>query len=140
MTPDFLAQLQADLTGTFSLERELGGGGMSLVFLATETALGRCVVIKTVPGEMLSGAAAERFRREILTAARLSHPNIVPVLAAGDAGGVPWFSMPWVEGASNAHAHGVAHRDITAADDGRICTPLCIPTNRPVTACVGRAL
>ena len=88
---------------------------------------------------MLSVAAAERFRREILTAARLSHPNIVPVLAAGDASGVPWFSMPWVEGASlreqlqrglmpltaavavlrdvaralaDAHAHGIAHRDI----------------------------
>ena len=139
MAPDFRAQLQANLNGTFSLERELGGGGMSRVFLATETALGRRVVIKTVPGDMLSGAAAERFRREILTAARLSHPNIVPVLAAGDADGVPWFSMPWVEGASlreqlgkgalplstavtvlrdvaralaDAHAHGVAHRDI----------------------------
>ena len=139
MAPDFRAQLQANLNGTFSLERELGGGGMSRVFLATETALGRRVVIKTVPGDMLSGAAAERFRREILTAARLSHPNIVPVLAAGDAGGVPWFSMPWVEGASlreqlskgalplstavtvlrdvaralaDAHAHDVAHRDI----------------------------
>ena len=112
---------------------------MSRVFLATETALGRRVVIKTVPADMLSGSAAERFRREILTAARLSHPNIVPVLAAGDAGGVPWFSMPWVEGASlreqltrgplplttavsvlrdvaralaDAHAHGIAHRDI----------------------------
>jgi eukaryotic-like serine/threonine-protein kinase len=139
LAPDFRAQLQADLSGTFTFERELGGGGMSRVFLATETALGRRVVIKTVPGDMLLGAAAERFRREILTAARLSHPNIVPVLAAGDAGGVPWFSMPWVEGASlreqlakgalplatavtvlrdvaralaDAHAHGVAHRDI----------------------------
>jgi serine/threonine-protein kinase len=139
LVPDFRAQLQADLSGTFSLERELGGGGMSRVFVATETALGRRVVIKTVPGDMLSGAAAERFRREILTVARLSHPNIVPVLAAGDAGGVPWFSMPWVEGASlreqlgkgalplptavtvlrdvaralaDAHAHGIAHRDI----------------------------
>ena len=139
MAADFRAQLQADLQATFSLERELGGGGMSRVFLATENALGRRVVIKTVPSDMLSVAAAERFRREILTAARLSHPNIVPVLAAGDAGGVPWFSMPWVEGASlreqlqrgamsmgaavavlrdvaralaDAHAHGIAHRDI----------------------------
>lgn len=139
MTADFRTQLQSDLQITFSLERELGGGGMSRVFLATENALGRRVVIKTVPGDMLSTAAAERFRREILTAARLSHPNIVPVLAAGDAGGVPWFSMPWVEGASlreqlqretmalgaaiavlrdvaralaDAHAHGIAHRDI----------------------------
>ncbi|WP_411282509.1 serine/threonine-protein kinase [Gemmatimonas sp.] len=139
MAADFRAQLQANLQATFSLERELGGGGMSRVFLATENALDRRVVIKTVPGDMLSAAAAERFRREILTAARLSHPNIVPVLAAGDAGGVPWFSMPWVEGASlreqlqrgpmplgaavavlrdvaralaDAHAHGIAHRDI----------------------------
>ena len=139
VTSDFRAELQANLSGTFSLERELGGGGMSRVFLATENALGRRVVLKTVPGDMLSMAAAERFRREILTAARLSHPNIVPVLAAGDAGGVPWFSMPWVDGASlrerlqqgavpvnaavsilrdvaralaDAHAHGIAHRDI----------------------------
>ena len=139
MAADFRAELQANLSATFALERELGGGGMSRVFLATETALGRRVVIKTVPGDMLSAAAAERFRREILTAARLSHPNIVPVLSAGDAGGVPWFSMPWVEGASlreqlqrgpmalgaavavlrdvaralaDAHAHGIAHRDI----------------------------
>ncbi|WP_373060254.1 hypothetical protein [Gemmatimonas sp.] len=89
MAADLRAQLQADLQATFSLERELGGGGMSRVFLATETALDRRVVIKTVPGDMLAAAAAERFRREILTAARLSHPNIVPVLAAGDAGGVP---------------------------------------------------
>ena len=136
---DFRTQLQAGLAGTFILERELGGGGMSRVFLATETALDRRVVIKTVPADMLSATAAERFRREILTVARLSHPNIVPVLAAGDAGGVPWFSMPWVEGAAlreqlargpmplsaavsvlrdvaralaDAHAHGVAHRDI----------------------------
>jgi serine/threonine-protein kinase len=127
------------LSDRYRIERELGGGGMSRVFLATETALDRRVVIKTVPGDMLSGAAAERFRREILTAARLSHPNIVPVLATGDADGVPWFSMPWVEGASlreqlgrgalpfatavtvlrdvaralaDAHANGVVHRDI----------------------------
>lgn len=89
MAADFRTQLQSDLQSTFSLERELDGGGMSRVFLATENALGRRVVLKTVPEDMLSGAAVERFRREILTAARLSHPNIVPVLAAGDAGGVP---------------------------------------------------
>ncbi len=66
MAADFRAQLPTDLQTTFSLERELGGGGMSRVFLATENALGRRVVIKTVPGDMLSAAAAERFKREIV--------------------------------------------------------------------------
>jgi len=139
VTADFRTQLQRGLGTAFVLERELGGGGMSRVFVATETALNRRVVIKTVPQDMLSGSAAERFRREILTVARLQHPNIVPVLSAGNADGVPWFSMPLVEGASlreqlqreamalptavsvlrdvaralaAAHASGIAHRDI----------------------------
>ncbi len=60
MAADFRAQLQADLQATFSLERELGGGGMSRVFLAPENALGRRGVIKTVPSDLLSVAAAER--------------------------------------------------------------------------------
>ena len=83
----------------YTLERELGGGGMSRVFVATETALGRRVAIKVVPVE--GGAAAvDRFRREISTAAQLQHPHIVPVLTAGEADGVPWFTMPFVTGES----------------------------------------
>lgn len=74
---------------------------MSRVFVALEPALGRRVVIKTLPDDAaLTGRAAERFRREILTAANLKHANIVPILAAGEAGGTPYFVMPLVEGES----------------------------------------
>jgi serine/threonine-protein kinase len=91
--------LQRALGDAFTITRELGGGGMSRVFLAREVALGREVVVKVVPIE--GGAAAvERFKREIQTAAQLQHPHIVPVLTAGVADGVPWFTMPFVPGDS----------------------------------------
>jgi serine/threonine-protein kinase len=112
---------------------------MARVFLATERALGRQVVIKTLPDDAWSTSAAQRFHREILTAAQLQHANIVPVLTAGDAEGIPYFTMPWVDGASlrermargpvpvseavgilrdvaralsAAHARNIVHRDI----------------------------
>ena len=112
---------------------------MSRVYLATDRALDRQVVVKTLPADLMSRDAVERFKREIRTAARLQHPNIVPLLAAGEADGVPYFTMPWVEGASlrerlthgplpmpeaidilrdmaralaAAHAKGIVHRDI----------------------------
>ncbi len=132
-------RLTAALSNSYELQRELGGGGMSRVFLATDRQLGRDVVIKTLPSELMSPDAGERFKREIRTAARLQHPNIVPLLSAGDADGIPWYTMPWVDGASlrerlqrdrvpvfetigilrdiaralaAAHAKGVVHRDI----------------------------
>lgn len=134
-----ISQLQTTLGDSYRIERELGGGGMSRVILATETALDRKVVLKVLPPEMVSGVSVERFKREINLAARLQHPNIVPLLATGDAGGLRWFSMPYVQGESlraalvrgelpiadavrtirdvasalaHAHAHGVVHRDI----------------------------
>jgi serine/threonine-protein kinase len=113
---------------------------MSRVFLATETALGREVVVKIVASELGAGVSTERFTREIATAARLQQANIVPVLAAGDAGGLPYYTMPYVRGESlrarmagrpplsltervsilrdvaralaYAHGEGVIHRDI----------------------------
>jgi TolB-like protein/tRNA A-37 threonylcarbamoyl transferase component Bud32 len=133
-------QLRATLSGTYTLERELGGGGMSRVFLATETALGREVVIKIIAPELAQGVSAERFTREVKLAARLQQANIVPLLNAGEAAGVPYYTMPYVDGASlrtrldtggrvprgeavhilrdvakalaYAHARGVVHRDI----------------------------
>ncbi len=133
-------QLQSHLGSQYRLERELGGGGMSRVFLAEETALGRKVVIKVLPPEMVSGVNQDRFRREIQLAARLQHPHIVPLLAAGAAGDVLWYAMPFIEGESlrvklarggelpvaetahilrevadalaYAHGQGVVHRDI----------------------------
>jgi serine/threonine-protein kinase len=132
--------LQSALGSAYTLERELGGGGMSRVFVATETALNRNVVIKVISPELLEGMSVERFAREVKVAARLQQANIVPVLAAGDASGVPFYTMPFVRGESlrariesgapisvadavhilrdvaqalaYAHGEGIVHRDI----------------------------
>ncbi|HEV8356600.1 MAG TPA: protein kinase [Gemmatimonadales bacterium] len=93
-------QLQATLGGAYTLERELGGGGMSRVFVATERRLGRRVVVKVLRSEIAAGTSAERFEREMALCARCHHPHIVPLLAAGEVGGLPWFTMPLVEGES----------------------------------------
>jgi serine/threonine protein kinase/tetratricopeptide (TPR) repeat protein len=97
---DLREQLELTLGDAYSLERELGGGGMSRVFVATEKALGRRVVVKVLPEEMAGQVSLERFKREIALAARLQHPHIVPLLTAGDANGLPYFTMPLVEGES----------------------------------------
>ena len=76
-------QLQDALGAAYTVTRELGGGGMSRVFVAREEALQRNVVVKVLPPEMLAGVSAERFDREIALAAGLQHPHIVPVLTAG---------------------------------------------------------
>src|SRR5207237_2609875 len=80
---DLRDQLQQTLAGTYRLERELGGGGMSRVFVATDTALDRKVVIKVLPPDLGFGVSLDRFRREIQLAAQLQHPHIVGVLSAG---------------------------------------------------------
>lgn len=93
-------QLQASLGTAYTLERELGGGGMSRVWVATETALGRQVVVKVIAPELTEGLSAERFTREVRLAARLQQANIVPVLNAGTAAGLPYYTMPYVRGES----------------------------------------
>lgn len=132
-------QLQRTLGGAYTLERELGGGGMSQVFLAEETALGRKVVVKVLPPGRTGDVNIERFKREIQVAARLQHAHIVPVLSAGETNGLPYYTMPFVDGESlraklargalsttetvnilrdvaralaYAHERGVVHRDI----------------------------
>src|SRR5688572_26438616 len=137
---DLRDRLQASLGTAYTLERELGGGGMSRVWVATETALGRQVVVKVIAPELTEGLSAERFTREVRLAARLQQANVVPVLSAGDAGGVPYYTMPFVRGESlrarmaggtalslgervsilrdvaralaYAHGEGIVHRDI----------------------------
>ena len=138
--PDFTATLQHALAPSYVLERELPGGGMSRVFVATDSALGRKVVVKVLPPELSAGVNHERFRREIQIAAQLQHPHIVPLLSAGEQGSLIWYTMPYINGHSlrdaiargesftvrdcirlmrevaealdYAHGMGVIHRDI----------------------------
>ena len=139
MDTELRARLQETLGAAFTLERELGGGGMSRVFVAEETRLRRKVVVKVLSPDLAAGLNISRFEREIQMAASLQHANIVPVLSAGDSAGLPFYTMPYVDGQSlrsrlatgalpvgevvsilkdvsralaYAHAHGVVHRDI----------------------------
>ncbi len=92
--------LRRALGDAYAVERELGGGGMSRVFLAKDRSLDRQVVVKVLAPELAQGVNRERFGREILLAAQLQHPHIVPVLAAGTAGDLPYYIMPFVAGES----------------------------------------
>ncbi|MFN2637553.1 MAG: protein kinase [Gemmatimonadaceae bacterium] len=133
-------RLLSALGGSYTIERELTGGGMARVFVGDDKDLDRRVVIKILPPELAASVSAERFRREILTVARLQHPHIVPILKAGEVDGLPYFVMPYVDGESIdvrlrrthtfgvretlgimkdaaralafAHERGVVHRDI----------------------------
>ncbi|HEV8409258.1 MAG TPA: serine/threonine-protein kinase [Gemmatimonadaceae bacterium] len=100
----FDANLRAALEPAYALERELVGGGMSRVFLATERALNRQVVIKVLPPDLAAGVNRERFRREIQLAAQLQHPHIVPLYSAGEHGDMLFYTMPFIEGESLKHA------------------------------------
>src|SRR6266850_4424382 len=137
---DLREGLQQKLGPSFTVERELTGGGMSRVFVALDSSLGRRVVVKVLPADLAASVSVERFKREILLAATLQHPHIVGVLTAGEVDGMPYFTMPFVEGESlrarlerdgrlqvgravsilkdvaralaYAHERGVVHRDI----------------------------
>ena len=100
MRPLLEQELQGALGAAYTIERELPRGGMSRVFLANENALGRKVVIKVLAPELAATLSAERFKREIMLAARLQHPHIVPLLHAGQAGGSLYYTMPFVDGES----------------------------------------
>jgi serine/threonine-protein kinase len=95
---NLLDQLKEAVGSQYSIENEIGGGGMSRVFLATEVRLGRKVVIKTLPQLMPLEVSVERFRREIQLAAGLQNSHIVPVLTTGAADGFLYYVMPYVEG------------------------------------------
>ena len=93
----FLA-FQEAVAGRFSLDREIGRGGMGVVYLAREVRLDRLVAIKLLPPTFAdSPALRERFLREARTAARLSHPNIVPIHAVDEAGPFVFYVMTYVE-------------------------------------------
>ena len=136
---DVLARLRRALADQYSIEREVGGGGMAHVFLAEERRFRRKVVVKVLSPTFAAEIDASRFEREIEFAAQLQHPQIVPLFTAGEADGVPFYTMPFIDGEtlgarlasgplspryaidilrdvakalSFAHARGVVHRDI----------------------------
>ena len=100
---ELLDRLQAALGDAFRIERELEGGGMSRLFVAIEASLNRRVVVKLLPPEFASDVSAARFKQEVEMAARLQHPHILPVLAAGARDGLLYYVMPFVEGESLRH-------------------------------------
>jgi hypothetical protein len=140
MTDDVFRALSGALAGQYALERELGRGGMGVVYLARDLQLDRPVAIKALPPALADDQALARFVREARTAAQLAHPNVVPVHRADRAGGIAFFVMGYVEGESladrirargalpaadvvrwlrevawalaYAHARGVVHRDV----------------------------
>ena len=99
MPTELRERLQSALGDGYRVERELGGGGMAWVFLAQDTAVDRKVVVKVLP-DLATAVDADRFRREVALTARLQHPNIVPVLTAGESAGLLYYVMPYVEGES----------------------------------------
>ncbi len=133
-------QLQVALSGTYTLERELGRGGMATVFLARDIKHDRLVALKVLHPELAASLGPERFLREIKVAARLNHPHILPLHDSGQARDLLYYVMPYVDGESlrqrlnrekqlpvddalqiarnvaaaldYAHRHQVVHRDI----------------------------
>jgi serine/threonine-protein kinase len=140
VTTDDLGHVRAALADRFRVERELGSGGMAVVYLAQDTRHGRAVAIKVLRPDVAAALGGSRFLREIQIAARLSHPHIVPLFDSGAGDGLLYYVMPFVDGESlrarlaregrlpvadavliarevadaldYAHRQGVVHRDI----------------------------
>src|SRR2546426_6409589 len=129
---DLLARLQAALGDTYRIEKELGGGGMSRLFLATEASLHRQVVIKLLPPEFTSEVSAARFKQEIELAAHLQHPNILPVLTAGAKDDLLFYVMPFVPGESLRHRLTREGR-LPVAESGRILHEIAHAATPPHT-------
>ena len=132
--------LNAALAGRYTIEREIGAGGMATVYLARDLRHERHVALKVLDPELTPAVNADRFSREIGTTAQLQHPNILPVFDSGSDGGCLWYTMPFIDGESlrarlnrerqlpvddalriarevgealdYAHAKGIVHRDV----------------------------
>ena len=137
---DLNGELATALAGRYEIERELGRGGMAVVYLARDVKHGRRVAVKVLLPELASAMGAERFLREIAIAAPLVHPNILAVHDSGEAAGFLYYVTPYVDGGTlrqrldretqlaigdalavakqiaaaldHAHAHGMVHRDV----------------------------
>ena len=137
---DALTRLHLALGDRYTIERELGRGGMAIVYLAHDLRHNRRVALKVLFPEFAASLGAERFTREIGIAAVLTHPHIVPLYDSGNADGLPFYVMPFIEGETlgqrlereppipvdealriarevadaleYAHGHGIVHRDI----------------------------
>ena len=103
MTSVILDRLQSALANRYELKRELARGGMGQVFEARDLKHGRPVAIKVLDPELAASIGPARFRAEIETAARLSHPHIVPLFDSGEADGLFYFVMPLITGESLRH-------------------------------------
>jgi serine/threonine-protein kinase len=158
---DLLEHLRTTFADSYAVEDELKGGGMSRLFLATDLALNRRVVIKILPPELTSDMMAARFKRESQVTAHLQHPNILPIITAGLREGLMYYVMPFISGESlrerlkrdkqlpvgdtvsilgevgsalsYAHKQGVIHRDIKPET-------ILLANGRPMVADFGIAL
>jgi serine/threonine-protein kinase len=156
-----LAQLQASLTDRYDIEREIGAGGMATVYLARDKRHDRRVALKVLNPELGAVLGVERFLAEIRVTANLQHPNLLPLFDSGEAGGLLFYVMPFVEGESlrarldrekqlpvdeavriavaiasaldYAHQHGVIHRDLKPEN-------VLMQAGQPVIADFGIAL
>jgi len=158
---DALAQLNSALTGRYAVEREIGRGGMATVYLARDLRHDRHVALKVLNPELGAVLGTERFFAEIKVTANLQHPNLLPLFDSGEAEGLLFYVMPYVEGESlrvrlnrekqlpiddalhitvaiasaldYAHAHGVIHRDLKPEN-------ILLQSGEPVVADFGIAL
>jgi serine/threonine-protein kinase len=158
---DLREQLQITLTDAYVVEREIGRGGMATVFLARDVKHQRRVALKVLDPELGAVLGAERFLSEIRVTANLQHPNLLPLFDSGEAEGLLYYVMPFVEGESlrqrltrekqlpvdealriagavagaldYAHAHGVIHRDLKPEN-------ILLQHGQPVVADFGIAL
>ena len=137
---DISDRLRSELAGRYTIERELGRGGMATVYLAHDLRHDREVALKVMHPEVAAALGPERFLREIRISARLDHPHILTLIDSGETDGVLWYVLPYVRGESlraklarekqlsveeairigtqvasaldYAHRHGIIHRDI----------------------------